>query len=211
MAIVFGTLLVLALALVCFMFGVLAVEASREHGKHWLVFAGALAGVVSGAVLGVLVWMSADVEGVRDPMVWAWSASVVGFIIAQIPAVHALLTTKLNAEAMIERAPGVSQYALKVFDWLDSNSNDLVVEGELERALDEGGDKEMIAYILCHISTIGHVIDKKTSTILVPVYNSVTKTSTFVPINQTHYTYGISRDDLETYEGRLRTYYRNWL
>lgn len=115
----------------------------------------------------------------------------------------------VNARGECERAPIIARTGIKLFDTLDTDNNGILCAGDLRNAvIIEENDIGAVAYMQQHLSNIGHVIGSRRELVVelgAPPDRPGSKT--FVTIN----TYGISKDDLQTFPERVRERYKNWL
>ncbi|MBZ0185370.1 MAG: hypothetical protein K8F91_03885, partial [Candidatus Obscuribacterales bacterium] len=103
----------------------------------------------------------------------------------------------------LELAPAVVKFALANFDRMVSENSEVLTSAILWALLDEGrvakADREIVEHMAVRISDIGHVIDV--------AYASAGYHSPGAVYN----VYGISRQDLVTYEARLKRNYSGWI
>lgn len=139
-----------------------------------------------------------------------YNGSAVVFLLAMIPAIITTLVAipyrKMVTRQVTEQlalAPQVVRYGLANFDALAAPDGETISSGALHSALDEEriapADRELVEHMAARISEIGHV-------------TGVSYVSAgFHPSGAVLHVYGISREDLETYEDRMRSSYAAWL
>jgi hypothetical protein len=92
----------------------------------------------------------------------------------------------------------VRSFALTHFDAIDSNSDGMIIDGELQQAAAslplKGEERNMLAYLSAQRSTFGHPIRCSKEASVISIYNG--QTGPAVAMIRTACNYGISRKNL---------------
>lgn len=143
-------------------------------------------------------------------VVLLYNGSATVFLFAMVPAilttVVAIPYRKMVTRQVTEQlalAPQVVRYGLANFDALIAPDSETISSGALHRALEEEriapADRELVEHMSARISEIGHVVGVSYVSAGIHASGAVL------------HLYGISREDLETYEDRIRSRYAAWL
>lgn len=135
----------------------------------------------------------------------AYVISGVLFIASMILPIVSFHGMRPNAIHLNENAGALRKTALTFFKKVDANHNDTITEQELVQALNTSVLNKEEARVAEDInnrrSEVGHVIDQQTH--VYPSGKTVIVTTT--------YTYGVNRQDLETYPARIKEKYKLWV
>lgn len=111
-----------------------------------------------------------------------------------------------------QMAQKVEDFALQHFDELDTLHGGIISDGDITQALHalryRNEERTLLAYMQAELSEVGHVTYSYTTTMTIyQKFGDVT-----IPQTEkvTHYTYGISKDDLKQYPRRVREKYKQW-
>lgn len=159
-------------------------------------------GVVGGLVVAALSWLAGAL--LLNPLaaifmaLGCWSA-------ASWSARYYGDNLELDIQKALSMASTVSDYLLNRFDRLDLDGDGLIMQADLEEGESrDTWDKYLLQHIVSRIGDIGHIVGSRQEITAVSAIGGM-PTVVHVPV------YGINREDLGTYERRLREKHKNWL
>ncbi len=209
-------LLTAMMAVLLFILGTMSSQSAISRGRSGVFTAGTITGLFAGALLGFFVWFLANMDYHWRPhaMTVAYACAAVSFLICFAPALFTLLTGKQTAEYLRQIAPTVKEIGLASFAEADQDGDGTLTTKELALALEKLGvdpkdRRRILKHIHEEISEVGHVIDSYTTTGFIFIANPKGG-GIMVPTTTTHYVYGVSRSDLESYPDRIIQKYRHW-
>lgn len=204
------------MAFLLLLLGAMVASASMTGGRAGVMTAGIAIGAFSGAILGFGTYFMVDID--YSYRAYAESAGyvsgVIGFATGLIPALHLVLTGGKWAEYLRQIAPVVKEIGLASFAETDLDGNGTLTTKELaitleKLSVDPRDRRRILRHIHDEISEVGHVIDSYTTTGFIFIANPKGG-GMMVPTTTTHYVYGVSREDLESYPERIIHKYRRW-
>lgn len=216
MLIVLPIIIYILMAFLLLVLGAMVSSASVTGGRAGVMTAGFLIGAFSGAILGFGTYFMVDI----DYSYRAYSENAgyvsgfIGFATGFAPALYLVLTGKKTAEYLRQIAPVVKKIGLASFAEADQNGDGTLTTKELAIALeqlsvDPRDRRRILKHIHDEISEVGHVIDSYTTTGFIFIAQPKGG-GMMVPTTTTHYVYGVSRNDLESYPDRIIHKYRRW-
>ena len=196
-------------------FGDLVADQSFSGG-FWIVLACSI--IAATATTWIVHWfdselMEAPIHTQRYPFFTARVTAAAALAITLIVPVQTLYNGHAQAAYVRSIASDVAEFGQSNFNEIDTDKSGILTAGELLAVLKSGafrGAKSVEYLIHMHSSLldVGHVISTEyiPTVILVPVGDGFTQIPSSVP----SYTYGISRDDLNSYPARAKHKYRRW-
>lgn len=199
-----------------FLLGALISQSAVSGGRGIVLMAGTLCGIFAGLMLGFITYFMIDIDySYRSYAETAgYVSGVIGFLVTFAPALHLVLTGKQQASYLRQIAPTVKEIGLANFAEVDQDGNGTLTTKEIALALEKLGvdpkdRRRVLKHIHDEISEVGHVIDSYTTTGFIFISNPKGG-GMMVPTTTTHYVYGVSRADLESYEAKIIHKYRRW-
>lgn len=207
---IFPWLVAALMLFICLILGAIPASAVAGGASSVLMW-GLLCGAIMAAACGWLVYMYADME-LSNP----WLAAIIGGMISFGVTMYYPADTLINGHKYAEYtrniAPHVETFGLTHFEQID-NGDGTITDEEMDSALANLrlGNEELL--LLNHMksaqSDVGHVIGSYTTTTYVWI-STGNGGGYMSPVTTTHYIYGISRADLESYPARMVEKWKHW-
>ena len=180
----------------------------RQRGPESLWLSGlfaCLALSVLGAFFGFLAGMMIDLQFRLYDNTNIWLGAVAGagsyFAVEAIIAAFSAKGIAKGIRLQKQIAPAVAEYAMKRFASIIDVGSGVI---KVQDLTDDSANSELLDQLRLYHSEIGHVIDSYTTT------SFIMAGKVMVPTTVTHYVYGVSKEDLLSYPGRVASDYSRW-